>query len=104
MSEKQSGGIRASTSINAAILSFVALAATPSVVFAACLTGALAVSLSAQDAVADDIQRVETADVDAAPDTPVERRVCLNRSAYVLAVQGDLRTGTFHWDIPLNST
>lgn len=61
---------------------------------AVCLAGALAVPLSAQNAVAD-LQRLEAADVDASPDGPAERRVCLNRSAYVLAVQGVLRGVTF---------
>ena len=61
---------------------------------AVCLAGALAVPLSAQNAVAD-LQRVEAGDVDASPDGPAERRVCLNRSAYVLAVQGVLRGGAF---------
>ena len=60
---------------------------------AVCLAGALTIPLSAQNAVAD-LQRVEAANVDASPDGPAERRVCLNRSAYVLAVQGVLRDGT----------
>ncbi len=62
---------------------------------AVCLAGVLTVPLFAQVAVAD-LQRVEGADVDATPVRPVERRVCLNRSAYVLAVQGVERDGTFH--------
>ena len=92
--EKQSGGTTTLTSLVATVLSFVVPGTTPSGVLAVCLAGALAVSLSAQNAVAD-LQRVGAADVDAAPDGPAERRVCLNRSAYVLAVQGVLRDGAF---------
>ena len=86
--------MRASRSLVVNVLPFVALAPTRTVVVAVWLTGALAVPLSGQNAVAD-LQRVEAADVDAGPGEPAERRICLNRSAYVLAVQGVLRGRTF---------
>ena len=64
-------------------------------VAAVCLAGALAVPVSAQLALAD-LQRVEEADVDADVDGTTSRRVCLNASAYVLAVEGVQLNGTFY--------
>ena len=64
-------------------------------VAAVCLAGGLAVPVSAQLAMAD-LQRVEEAAVDADVDGTISRRVCLNASAYVLAVEGVQLNGTFY--------
>lgn len=64
-------------------------------VAAVCLAGALAVPVSAQLAVAA-LECVEAADVDADVSGTISRRVCLNRSAYVLAVEGLRLNGTFY--------